>query len=352
MKINLKSILNASWKLGLGLFGTISFLLGILITLDWYDSTYGHVTWKDVTLSNDVVVMSYHNNCVRVRNRVTGRFTTPKLRWVSGIPERDSLTVFCDRSGRRGYLDVKTGEIVIAAQYDKAWNFSEGLGAVLGKNGRVGFIDRGNRLVIDCTIPYEKGFDYLFRDGTCLVRFWRDDRYLSVLYGRDGRTLLPEGNYTRLDEANADGYRVVENEEGCFLYDREFHRVFEEPAEAMELNRESRGVFVTRNHVKQLLDFGGRVLEPFVIDGTYDLRYLVREHPVEPDEYETVPDLVVYRVDGWEGLMDRRNGRVITPALYRDFSMISKELIRAELDGSPYGSESVVMDRNGKVVTQ
>ena len=37
---------------------------------------------------------------------------------------------------------------------------------------------------------------------------------------------------------------------------------------------------------------------------------------------------------------------------YRDFTMISQDLIRAELDSSSAGSESVVMDKNGKVVKQ
>lgn len=351
MKTTLKSILNATWKVGVGLFGLTALGIGILIVKTWYVSTYGRILWDDRTLSAEVYVESYENNCVRVRNIKTGKYTTPKVRWVSGSPERDSLTVFCDKNGRRGFLSVRTGKIVIPAQYAKAWHFSEGLGAVMGENGKIGFIDSGNNLVIDHVIPFMSGFDYVFKDGFCVVPYWVNDEWMYFVYGKDGRQVLDAG-YTRLDEPSKAGYRVAANADGCWLYDKNFKRVFDEPYDNMELAQESDGVYLTKNHVKQLVGFDGKVLEPFVIDGTYSLRYMVKYHVDEADEYDLVPDLVVYRVDGWEGLMSKRTGRVITPAQYRDFTMISQDLIRAELDSSCYGSESVVMDKNGKVVKQ
>lgn len=351
MVVTIKSILNATWKVGVGLLGLTALGIGILIAQAWYESTYGRVYWKDRMLSVGIYVEGYGDNCVRVRNIKTGKYTTPKVRWVSGRPERDSLTVYCDKNGKRGFLNVKNGKIVISAQYEKAWHFSEGLGAVLGEDGKIGFIDCDNHLVIDYVIPYSNGFDYVFKDGICIVPYWENDEYRYVVYGKDGQNVL-DGNYTRLDEPNKAGYRVAANEEGCWLYDKDFKRVFDEPYDNMELAQGSEGVYLTKNHVKQLVGFDGKVLEPFVIDGTYPLRYMVKYHDDEADEYDLVPDLVVYRVDGWEGLMNNRTGRVITPAHYRDFTMISQDLIRAELDSSSSGSESVVMDKNGKVVKQ
>ena len=67
--------------------------------------------------------------------------------------------------------------------------------------------------------------------------------------------------------------------------------------------------------------------------------------------YALDPDLVVYRVDGWEGLMNKHTGRIITPAAYTDFTMISKELIKAE-QSLNYSNEAIVMDRSGRVVKQ
>lgn len=73
-------------------------------------------------------------------------------------------------------------------------------------------------------------------------------------------------------------------------------------------------------------------------------------HVDRADEYTLDPSLVVYQVDEWEGLMDKRTGHIITPAIYTNFEMISKDLIRATL--SLYDEESVVMDRRGYVVKQ
>lgn len=92
-------------------------------------------------------------------------------------------------------------------------------------------------------------------------------------------------------------------------------------------------------------------MDPFVIDGTDNLKYVTRYNGDGEEEYALDSDLLMYRVDGWEGLMNKHTGRVITPAVYSDFEMISKDLIRSELEHSNH-SESVVMDRRGNVIRQ
>ena len=76
----------------------------------------------------------------------TGKYTTPRLDWVADAPERDTLTVF-SRKGKRGFLNVNDGRIVIEAQYDKAWVFSEGLAAVV-KDKKIGFVNARNEVVL------------------------------------------------------------------------------------------------------------------------------------------------------------------------------------------------------------
>lgn len=294
------------------------------------------------------MVEAYHNNRVRVKNKKTGEYTTPKLKWVSGTPQRDSLTVFCDKEGKRGYLNVNTGVIVIPAQYSKAWQFSEGLGAVLGEGNRIGFIDKENNLVIGYEIPYDKGMDYIFKDGYCVVKFWEVEGYRYGAYAKDGHMVMG-WNYTRIDNPDENGYRIVANEDGCWLYDRDFNKVLPDTYDAIQMARGNEGIYVTKNHVKQLLSFDGKVLEPFIIDSTYKLKYMTKYNDDEADEYKLVTDILVYRVDSWEGLMDARTGKVITPAKYWSFEMISKDLISAELG---YGEEGVIMDKRGRVVAQ
>ncbi|MGN1216035.1 MAG: hypothetical protein ACI4TJ_07305 [Candidatus Cryptobacteroides sp.] len=104
------------------------------------------------------------------------------------------------------------------------------------------------------------------------------------------------------------------------------------------------GIYVTKNHVKQLVSYDGTVLEPFVIDGVYSLEY-----EVSGDKRTTVmvDDIMVYCVDRWEGLMDAVTGRIITPACYWNFEMASKDLCRAELG---FDGESVIIDKTGRVI--
>ena len=348
MTPTLKSILNATWKVGVGLIGLTALGMGLIIASVWYDKTYGKDSYCDRALSKNIVVEAYNNNRVRVLDTRTGKYTTPKVKWVSGTPERDSLTVFCDKDGKRGYLNVNTGEIVIPAQYSKAWQFSEGLGAVLGANNKIGFINSDNEVVISYEIPYEKGVDYIFKDGFCVVKFWEIDCWRYAVYGKDGHQLLTWA-YTRIDEPDSRGYRVVANEDGAWLYDHHFNKVLPDCYDDIELARARDGVYVTKNQVKQLLAFDGSVIEPFVIDRTYSLKYMTKYHDDDADEYELVPETIVYQVNDWEGLMDARTGKVLTPAKYWRFEMVSKDLVEAKLS---YSDEGIIMDRRGNVIRQ
>ena len=134
MNTILKSVLNATWKVGIGLFGITALIVGILIFDVWYDNSYGRNYRYDKNLSKDIAVHNFNGNRARVWNRKTNSYVTPKLRWVSGTPLRDSLTVYCDVDGNRGYINCNTGAIVIPAEkarYRRAWQFSEGLAFVV-----------------------------------------------------------------------------------------------------------------------------------------------------------------------------------------------------------------------------
>ena len=110
--------------------------------------------------------------------------------------------------------------------------------------------------------------------------------------------------------------------------------------------------------VKQLVDFDGNVLEPFVIDYTSTLSYVVElisagydadgEYHGQYHASKLEPQLVVYHVNEYQGLMDAHTGKIITPAKYGEIKMISRELLRAEVNIFNY--ESVLLDRKGNVI--
>lgn len=301
------------------------------------------------------MVRAYNNGKVRVYNKSTKQFTTPKLKWVSGTPKRDSLTVYCDRNGYRGFLNVNTGEIEIPAQYGKAWVFSEGLAAVEYDKKKLGFINHDNEMVIE-DVPHESGyFDYVFKDGFCTVMIWDDktDERIYTVYS--SKKLSKVGEYYYLHDVNNGEYTIACNDEGYWLLDSEYESVFDEPYDHMEEVYDGDGVFATRNFVKQHFDYGGTLLERFVIDGIERLKYaigLTEAHPEydQDDIFEFESELVAYRVNDNYGLMNAHTGKIITPAKYGEIYMISKELLRAEV--SYCNNESVLLDRSGKEISE
>ncbi len=350
----LKSILNTTWKVGLGLFGLAAIGIGILLTSIWHENTYGRAYWKDKTLSKDIQVHGFNNNCVRIWDRRTANYISPKLRWVSGTPLRDSITVYCDLDGNRGFLNCNSGKIVIPAEkaaFRHAWQFSEGRAfVVLHDEDDLSVIDYSGKIIARNVAEYDKGYDYVFVDGLCELS--KNGKY--GLLALDG-TWPVEPKYYDIESPNTFGYRLARSEEGYWLFDPEFNLVFPEPCDKMEFaigrNEGTGTLYRSKNHIKQLVNCDGSVVEPFVIDGTYNLKYMVRYNEDSENEYALDPDLVVYCVDGWKGLMNKHTGRVITPANYTNFEMISKDLIKAELSYN-YNDEAVVMDRSGRIVKQ
>ena len=109
-------------------------------------------------------------------------------------------------------------------------------------------------------------------------------------------------------------------------------------------------VYATRDHIKQKLSLDGKVIEPFIIDGTYELKYMTRYNEDEADEYEIIPEVVVYTVDNYEGLMDKRTGKILTPACYQDFDVISRTLLKAVY--ATWMPEGVVMNLQGRIIRE
>ena len=75
--------------------------------------------------------------------------------------------MFCDKEGKRDYLNVNIGRVIIDGQYKHAWHISEGLAAVVADNGKVGFINHDNEMVIPAIYDYVLEYDNLFKGYMC-----------------------------------------------------------------------------------------------------------------------------------------------------------------------------------------
>lgn len=198
---SLKAPFNFCWKAGAVVFLVVVSICLLEGAWNKCSNYFGlkHYYWCDEDLTENIEIQRFSNNQVATYNKITDQRMSPKVRWISCVPDRDSLTVFCDKEGKRGFLNVNTGKVVISGQYKRAWHFSEGLAAVVGENGKVSFINYDNELVIPMQYDYVEDFDYLFVRGHCVMRD-SESGNLGVI-DRSGNVVLPF-EYTDIFEAS------------------------------------------------------------------------------------------------------------------------------------------------------
>ncbi len=340
-----KKILGVTFKLAIIAIGAFAvFVLVVLGQVEW-DQHYVELGDRSINEQYGIDVRYFADGTDRLWNAKTKKYTTHKILWVGNQPPRDSISVYSERNKLRGFYNTHTGEITIPGRYKHAWYFSEGVAAVVGDDNRVRFIDYDGSEAVPGSFHYSEGYDYVFKDGLC--EMYNDSTGKTGLLRRDG-TWAFEQEYTYISDLYVDGYYITSRNNQFQLWKSDFTPAFEGTFDHLSIADDGKGVYALKDHVKQLLDYSGKVLEPFIIDGTYPLKYMVKYNSDEADEYEIIPEVVVYQVNCWEGLMDKRSGKILTPAVYHNFTLISPTLIRAQFEY--YDNESVLMDLKGNIL--
>ena len=328
----------------------VSFLLiaaafAALVAYAIYDDAKGR-WYVDATLSKDVVVYYYADDTYRVYNTSTEKYKTPRISWVVSAAENDSLGVYAI-GDRRGFINTKTGDVVIDAKandYEKAWVFSDGLAAVM-KDGKVGFIDANNKLVIpfrfdysDKCIMYEIG--YLFHDGYCVMT--NKDGKFGLIDISGNWVVEPE--YDELWNAHKTGNRIVVNDGKHGVLDSCGNVVY--PTEYFYIDVLSDGFVLTKDGKKWQVDLEGNVVNPFLFDGSRYIEYPISYSDNNGVEY-ALSNYMEYYVNNNSGIMNRITGKPITPALYDDVYMMSDKLFKVQ-DAETY--DWYIIDINGNRV--
>ena len=314
---------------------------------EYYQSEYGRVEYwyknHEKQLSEHIETHCFKDNTTRVYNSITEKYTTSRLDWVADAPEHDTLTVF-SRKGKRGFLNVNDGRIVIKAQYDKAWVFSDGLAAVV-KDKKIGFVNASNEVVLPFRYDYSDrngwAIDYLFRDGYCTMT---DERGACGLIDKDGNWVV-EPQYDCIWTPHGDGYRIVKDGDKYGLLNPELKFAYPLEYDYIEFSAEDAGILLSQNGRKWQVDFDGTVTRPFVVDytswiyvpGTYD----------EDEGSSKMSDYIEYRIDGQVGVLRRDNGRIVIPAIYESINILSETLFKAELREE---GNWILIETNGDIV--
>jgi hypothetical protein len=344
------------WKRRSKLFRCLTKTLFIVLILgivamgfyDDYNYKYGRNSYYDVLLSENVKICYYRNDKYRVYNLKTKEYTTPKIDWVSSVPENDSLTVYAIEN-KRGFLNVKNGEIIIDADsnnYSNAWVFSEGLAAVV-RDGKIGFINAKNEIVIPFQYCYfdkynAYDFGYLFHNDCCVMT---NEKGELGLINKKGEWIL-NPIYDEILPLQKNGYRLVVNKEKYGVIDSNNNIVY--PAEYDYIDIVSNGFVLAKEGKMWQIDFSGKVTKPFMYEMSEEILFV---SGYTEDEYPiyTNSDYAKYEILGLYGILNTITGKPITPAKYSDVSILSKNIfeVQDKESGNWY-----LLDKNGNIISK
>ena len=114
-------ILNYSWKVAIVVIGILAAIFIAAGVREYNHRHYSQVAHEwDRHLSENICVHSIHGYWVKVYDLEAKKYVTRKLKWVSGIPDRDSLTVFCDKNDIRSDLPLSYTDFVTIPRIDVA----------------------------------------------------------------------------------------------------------------------------------------------------------------------------------------------------------------------------------------
>ena len=264
--------------------------------------------------------------------------TLTGINWVCKSPDRDSLEVFASQ-GKRGYFNRFTGELVVPAQYDKVWVFSEDVACVF-KDGKLAFIDHNGNPCFDRTFPYTERIDsYCFHNGLCAVM---DDNEFIGLINKQGEWVLnPEYYYLYYDN---DGFWRVEDldgEEG--LFDTNGEVLLALAFYDITIDSQNKLISaISPDKVDMIFDFDGNIVNACNYLGVMRLKYESDELDTDGCFKQAVAHLMVYYTSGSYGLIDY-DGNLITEPEYYDITAIAADRYLCE---GPLGS--VILDDKGK----
>lgn len=342
----MKKPFNFAWRAGVIVIA-VGMICGLFSEFMGWLWCYGEGdSYETEYLSDNVKARYYTDGTCRLYECHSDKRLSKRLKFVDSCPmSDDTLTSYQDLDGKWGFLSTLSGKIVIPAAYTSVWDFNEGLAAVADAEHKVGFIDITGTLVIPMQdVDHQSGY-YSFENGISIM-----EAPLTGLKGainKEGKWVIPM-KYKNVFYPNDCGFIKVYDGYHWGLYDSNGNEVFPIEYDEIYYDLAQEGVFALKDGVKQLLSVSGEVIEPFIVDSTRPLRYIVGYNPDSESEYLTHPYLVDYCVDDYHGVLDTRTGKIVIPAIYDRIEMISKDMITASLGIE--NTESVVFDLVGRKI--
>jgi hypothetical protein len=329
----MKQKLLTAWRIlvSVGMVGVL-IIAGILISLYYQEhKRYHRDSYSYTNRYSDTYKCEYNYNkgSVRLKSTETGKYLTPELSNIYDETVVDTLTVFFQKN-KRGFLNIYTGQIEIPAQYEKAWIFSEGLGAVV-KDNKLGFINKTGETVIPFQFAWknlsgQKG-EYLFKDGYCAVF---DASGKQGIIDKAGKWIIdPQYDYIY---APKNGYRIVYKENKYGLLDNSMQLTL--PVEYDKITLSNEGVVLRKGNDQKLIAYDFKtIIYPFVYDELNDIYYNSGKVNEEGTDIYVLSDYKKFSIGDKYGLIDK-NGHITVPALYGNITAIHNDLFSCSIIGA------------------
>ena len=357
----MKTKIMSPWKKVLIVaFSIIAFAVLVIacLTADaYYEKYHKSHYWENLARpisANILMVEGYRGGreFVRLKDIRTDKFITPKLQhiFINEFATEDSLVVFRTFDRLRGYINVNTGKIIIPAQYNRAWNFSEGMAAVL-KDGIISFINSDGKPAFDATFPIYYQDDYnsiapQFHNGLCVMR--SAENKWGMINTRGEWAIEPI--YNSID-APLHGFRIAQKGDkyGVFKADGSLALPFE--YDLIRFATDKRGFIIAKDGYAQEVDWNFKMLVPFVYDGLRQLYYVCNYRDTEYyDEagnlHAKEPKYWRYDIGPLSGVMDSK-GKVIIPAKYYMIHIVNDDLFEVDVTS---GGDCILINSKGQYV--
>ena len=343
----LKTILNYTWRIALGLAGLAIVAVGITVVAEYYNIKKGQsgYVYSCPEVADGVRVVRMNDHTDRLYRPEQKKYLTPRHAWIcENVAEGDSLTVFCPRGGYdRGYLNARTGKVVISPRFERAWVFSEGTAFVID-DGRLAAInpDGSIRFRMPGLFPKKNVvmLDLVYHGGAAPVP---DSTGRYGIIDREGNWLVAPA-FSEIWPVHGNGWRIVRDGGSYGLMAADLTLSLPVAYSYIEYAADGESVFAFKDGLCQRLSFDGTVLNGCVITDTSDLCYEAYNEELGETRFVTSDQFAAFRVGGRYGILSLKDGSVIIPALYEEVEMVSPSLFAANLEYD----RQILFDSRGK----
>lgn len=261
-------------------------------------------------------------------DHVTGKKTAKRISSIDKNFGEDSLIRFSRKdiwgnNERFGYINARTGKIVIEPQFYYAGEFSEGLAAVSSENG-AGFIDATGKIAIPIKGHIVGGKNAKIINGCAIVKTYNKKYGIISVSGE----WALEPNYNEIKHINNGVFVVITDEYKYGAWSASNGWIFEPIYENIVSNFSDTALEITNKGLCWEANFDGKTTKPLIYNSSEQLFY----YPTGHDGNGVATEYFKFYLNERCGVLNIRTKEVVLPAIYSEIEMNSTDVFELTID--------------------